>query len=406
MRKVLLALSLLFSVIGFTQTIVYPGNGKSGFGGAAGQGSISITELGDTVRFKLTRGPGLFDSLLVFYIDNPDVTSGISSTSTLSYTGVPSKYSNAASGRVSPIQQAILNFPAGFRPDLAVVFDKDGGRIYFLFEQFGTGLMQEQGTFPVFPQGNNASPEYTAITLKSQYGMAPGDTLNFNFMGTYIGQNASRSDEGFGDPFTNFITRVESYNSYTVQSWFNFSSSAALPVSLVELKAVQEQQRVLIKWSVAQEININEYEVQHSTNGRDFNTIATVEARNSSIATSYSARHDAPAKGNNYYRLRIIEKGGVQVSKVIVVKLGDDASIFSITQSGNGLHLHMKGVPKGEYKMLLLNSTGQTIKSETMSHDGTNILRQVQLNGAAIKGIYSVVLQSAENRFTKRIMLQ
>lgn len=69
------------------QTKVYPGNSNTGFKGAIGTGNIAITDLGDSISFKLTRGTGLFDSLLVFYVDDPKTATGISSTSNLNYSG-------------------------------------------------------------------------------------------------------------------------------------------------------------------------------------------------------------------------------------------------------------------------------------------------------------------------------
>ncbi|MDB5193339.1 MAG: hypothetical protein JWQ96_2902 [Segetibacter sp.] len=91
--------------------------------------------------------------------------------------------------------------------------------------------MQEQGTFTISPSGTNSAPAYTQKYSKADFGVANNDTLNFNFMGTYIGPTASKYNEGFGDPFSGY-QRTGSYNTYTVQSFLNFSTtSAALPVA-------------------------------------------------------------------------------------------------------------------------------------------------------------------------------
>jgi hypothetical protein len=405
MKKILFTFSILFSTIAFSQTATYPGNGNNSFGGAIGKGSIAITEAGDTVIFKLNRGTSTFDSLLVFYIDEPTTATGVSSTANLSFTGTPDKYSVAVSGRFSPTQQAVLNFPASFKPDMAIVFDKDGGKLYFLYEVFGVAMMQEQGIFMVYPAGNNSAPTYTAITNKTQYGLAPTDSLNFNFMGTYIGQTASRSNEGFGDPFTGY-QRTSSYNPYTVQSYLHFSSSQALPVSLVDFKASAEQGRVKINWTVAQEINIDEYQVQRSATGRDFATIATLKATNAAGSTTYNSFDASPLKGNNYYRLIIKEKGGSQVSKVIVIKNGSVKNNFAVIQAGNVLNVQLQGVPAGDYRLVVVNSNGQLIHSANINHDGADGTRQLDLKATPAKGIYRVVLQSADVKLTESIFIQ
>src|SRR2546430_12528912 len=46
----------------------YSGNGNSGFGGAIGNGSLSLTDDGTTVSGTVTKGAGTFDNALVLYV--------------------------------------------------------------------------------------------------------------------------------------------------------------------------------------------------------------------------------------------------------------------------------------------------------------------------------------------------
>jgi hypothetical protein len=224
-------------------------------------------------------------------------------------------------------------------------------------------------------------------------------------MGTYIGQTASRSNEGFGDPFTGY-QRVTSYNPYTVQSFLNFSTSRALPVSIVDFNALLVQSQVQVKWTVAQEINIDGYELQRSTNGRDFTTIASLQARNATGVTTYTQYDAAPVKGNNYYRVKVIEKGGAQVSKVVMVKKGLSKHNLSVVQFGNTLNVHMQGIAAGDCKLSVINSNGQLVQSVNFVHNGEDGNKAIDLKSAQGKGIYSVVLQSASTRIAQSILIQ
>ena len=406
MKTFLFSITFLLTSTCFAQTMNYPGNGKNGFGGAIGLGTISITEAADSVKFRLNRGAGLFDSLVVFYIDEPTTTSGISSTANISYSGTVDKYSVAASGRFSATQQSVLNFPATFKPDMAVVFDKNGGKIFFLVNFLGTAIMQEQGIFQVTPSGSNNSPVYTATTAKTQFGLTPTDSLNFNFMGNYIGQTASRSNEAVGDPFTGYL-RVDGYNPYTVQSFFRFSSAlAVLPVTLVNFSASNDQGKVQLKWTVAQEINIDEYQIQRSANGRDFSAISLIKAQNAPGSTSYTSLDLAPLKGNNYYRLKVIERGGIQFSKVILIRNGNVKNSFTVKQLGSTLNVNIQEVEAGSYRLMLINSNGQTIQTTTILHDGINATRSIGLMNIPAKGIYRVVLQSSKNNLVQSLIIQ
>jgi hypothetical protein len=67
-----------------------------------------------------------------------------------------------------------------------------------------------------------------------------------------------------------------------------------------------------VKWSNENEVNVDKYQLQLSTDGKVFYDLANaiVTARNSSSIASYSYTIADPAEGVNFYRLRIIEKGG------------------------------------------------------------------------------------------------
>ncbi len=158
MKTMLLSIFLLSALTGFSQTVInYDGNGKEQFGGAIGRGKLTIKETPDSVYFTLTRGPGLFDSLLVFYLDAQ--AGGISSTASLS--GGSDKYLAAAAGEKPATGRATLNFPANFLPDGAIAFDKDGGK-FFAFLSLGPyTIIQEVKTFTVEPSGTNSAPTYT-----------------------------------------------------------------------------------------------------------------------------------------------------------------------------------------------------------------------------------------------------
>ncbi len=396
MKKVLLLTFISISTIVLGQTKSYPGNGNASFGGAVGLGSLSITDSGDSVSFMLRRGTGLFDSLLVFYIDDPKTATGISSTSGLSYqSGVPDKYSNAAAGQSPTGQQAVLNFGNNFRPDLAVVFDKDGGRIYFLFETFGFRFYQQQGTFTITPSGTNAAPTYTQKSSKADFGVANNDTLNFNFYGTYIGQNASRSNEAFGDPMTGY-QRVGSYNPYTVTTFFNYSTrQAALPVSITKINATEVNGKVSIDWVVAQEVNIDQYDLQRSANGIQFSTIASIKAKNASTSTNYNFVDATALKGINYYRIVVREKGKSQITNVVSAKVATSKASLSAYINNNRLNLKLRGLTEDVYTIKVVNTNGQILQSTTLHHDGVDATRQVNLKSTLSKGIYQVVIQSA-----------
>jgi hypothetical protein len=406
MKKFLLVSSLFISTLAFSQgSTNYSGNGNNGFGGAVGKGTLNITDTGDSLSFKLTKGSGLFNDCVVFYLDV--ISGGISSTSGFSATSSDPYFQAVTGIDSSSGQRAILNFPSNFRPDGAIVFNKDGGKFYQITDFiFGT-IIQEKATFTVTPSGTNSAPVYTQTSSKADLGVS--GPVTFNFIGTYITANASRSNEAFGDPFTSYsrVGNLRSNNPYTVTTFNTFSSTTTLPVKLVDFKASKERDFVNVNWSVAEETNIDHYEIQRSGNGFQFATIQTIKAKNSPVAASYSIKDYNANAGNNYYRVLISEKGNTELSKAVYLNLNEIKSNFGASfVGGNALNLTLNGLSADVYKLSVINNAGQLVQSTILQHNGTDQNRLINFNGNLAKGIYRVALQSTKESFVASILLR
>jgi hypothetical protein len=87
------------------------------------------------------------------------------------------------------------------------------------------------------------------------------------------------------------------------------SQSAADPGNTARLTKFDGQiagKTVQLNWNAEEELNVSRYDLQHSTDGLHFETIAIVFAQNSQHNEYvYPERH--PVKGMNYYRLMIVD---------------------------------------------------------------------------------------------------
>jgi uncharacterized protein YkwD len=84
-----------------------------------------------------------------------------------------------------------------------------------------------------------------------------------------------------------------------------------LPVELVSFLASKEQHNAMIRWSTTQETNSSGFEIQHSVNAKNWSTVGTVAAAGESkTIVSYEFLHTEPVKGDNFYRLRMIDRDG------------------------------------------------------------------------------------------------
>jgi hypothetical protein len=92
----------------------------------------------------------------------------------------------------------------------------------------------------------------------------------------------------------------------------------------------ENNKNALLAWTTASELNNDHFEIQRSLGNTDFKTIGTVKAKGiTSQSQDYSFTDYLPADGNNYYRLKQVDKSGkVFYSSVVMVRFNLKAIIL------------------------------------------------------------------------------
>jgi len=95
-----------------------------------------------------------------------------------------------------------------------------------------------------------------------------------------------------------------------------------LPVSLLSFTAEAAGTGHLVKWVTTSEINTSRFEVQRSANGRDFLTVGnTAPSGGPGSGAAYSFTVAQPWQGNNFYRLKMVDKDGtIAYSNIVLLK--------------------------------------------------------------------------------------
>jgi protocatechuate 3,4-dioxygenase beta subunit len=100
----------------------------------------------------------------------------------------------------------------------------------------------------------------------------------------------------------------------------NWPFSSLLPVPMYSFTAQPQGSNVLLSWQVGQELNLQGYDVEFSTDGRNWSTVGNVAAAGRS---GYQFVHTAPVSGFNYYRIKSVDKDAkFQYSEVRRVNFG------------------------------------------------------------------------------------
>ena len=193
-----------FSVL----AVNYSGNGNSGFGGAIGQGSLTLTDDGTTISGTVTKGPGSFNNVLVLYIDS--VSGGFGTTS--GFADGNDGLRRAISGFDGGLNRSTLTF-SGMLPDYAIALGPSSDNFGGLWQlnNGGNNSLSFVSSVSLSPTGTDSSSSYTFSFNVSSIGLTPLSGATIGLLGTYTSNTGFRSDEAVAGN----ATGTQGWNPFT-----------------------------------------------------------------------------------------------------------------------------------------------------------------------------------------------
>ena len=187
-----------------------------------------------------------------------------------------------------------------------------------------------------------------------------------------------------------------------------FRNITVLPINFTNVKAFEKGNNIQVEWNLGNEQNMQHYEVEKSTDGRTFIKAGMQAARATMSADNYQYLDQQPNIGNNFYRIKAIEKGGTfKYSQVVNVKVGKGNSAITVYPNpvtDNVISLQLTNQPKGKYSIRLLNQLGQEVYRKELNHIGGSATETLQLYKQIAVGLYN--LKVSEGAVFKVIMLR
>lgn len=206
---------------------------------------------------------------------------------------------------------------------------------------------------------------------------------------------------------------VEFDHNFTAGTGFFFTLgsvnlvTAPLPVELIYLTAVPENDRIRIEWKTATEKNNSHFILEASADARTWNPIARVAGQgDKQIATEYLAYDSTPFIGNNYYRLVQYDFDGKFTQSKIVQASFDNRYmyIYPNPMQNNQTNLVVSSGYKGYMNLKVINGLGVEVLTRLI--DNREPHRQnvfLTLDGLA-SGIYLVQVKAGNETFQMKII--
>jgi len=190
-----------------------------------------------------------------------------------------------------------------------------------------------------------------------------------------------------------------------------FSPGATLPIRFSSIRAYRQQEQVNVEWKVTSQTNIHHYDVERSANGVNFVKLTEVAATglNGSDAT-YASIDQLPFAGDNYYRIRSFSHGGEirisPIAKVTMIKRDPSISVYPNPVTESSLGLLFSEMIKGSYQLRMLNTMGQVVLTQVLSHNGGSASLSVPLAKTIGKGIYRLeIIKPDQKKEVRTVMV-
>lgn len=107
------------------------------------------------------------------------------------------------------------------------------------------------------------------------------------------------------------VTQDNGFEFHNYCSTFAMPTVTPLPVTLTSFSAGKEGNQVVLNWETTLETNSDRFEIQRSANAKDWSLAGTVASTGESKnLIRYQFVDASPLNGQNYYRLKMIDRDG------------------------------------------------------------------------------------------------
>jgi len=178
-----------------------------------------------------------------------------------------------------------------------------------------------------------------------------------------------------------------------------------LPIELLFFKGSMCLNKISLSWSSASELNFDYFDVEKSSDGLSFHSIAKVKGNGTTnIRQDYSLNDEKPLSGKNYYRLKSVDFDGyTEYFNVIMIDFDGkkDFSIYPNPSNGLTLNLETNFVPGNNSFVAIYTTTGAEIARFQVADEVSTLTLPLKLES----GWYYAKFISSEFNSVSRILV-
>ena len=179
----------------------------------------------------------------------------------------------------------------------------------------------------------------------------------------------------------------------------NFPAPVLLPLKLISFNAAAEGSAVKISWKVDENETGNYFEIEKSSDGKNFTSIEKVFVQPGTGIKEYSSA-DQLSLGEVYYRIKIVNKDlSVTYSKVVVLKNGNSVAEVQILNNPASSILNITYQAGKESNNTIRVYSISGIKMYEQKINAAKGLNKLSIPVQSLqRGIYVVVIDSVQSK--------
>ncbi len=266
----------------------------------------------------------------------------------------------------------------------------------------------------------------TNLVFESRKGLKATDTIFLNLSNSRISNYRFNIDPSnlVYPTLKAFITdrflQTETEVSFTEVTDYDFTTTADAasraegrfmivfksisPAVFTEVKVNrQDDNSVSVTWYMANENNINYYEIERSKDGINFTTINKQLPTANNMGNPYYNYEDATAPTEMvWYRIKsntitqTAQYSDKSYAKAVDVSTKHGVSIYPNPVTDGNINLYFDNKKVGTYNITVVNNAGTVIKTTTVIVLNNKSAKQIKMNEAAA-GTYRVTVKDAQN---------
>lgn len=193
---------------------------------------------------------------------------------------------------------------------------------------------------------------------------------------------------------------------------FDFVNTVTLPLTLKSFTAVNNAGLVTLKWTTDNEVNVNRFEIERSSNALDFEKIATKAATNRNSTENYTQLDNLSLTNNPiyFYRLKMIDNdNNFKYSDIVSIKANGNADQILVGPNplpqGAMLNIKLSSNESKSIQIRIIDVAGRQVTKQVVDLlAGTNSIK-IPSASSLQAGYYNVQVINGNDVSTHKLII-